>query len=117
MVIGLVHPLRDVWGLLIESNQNSTAVGIKSTRPGSAIADVLDHVADQVDEVDLGFGGHLTGDHAQAGIHHRFAGNAAGGILGQKGIEHGITDLIADLVGMPLRHRLGGEDVSTHDLR
>ena len=117
MVIGLVHTLGDVRGLLIECDQNGTAVGVKSTCPGSAVADVIDDIADQANEVDLGLGRHLAGDHAQAGIHHRFAGDAAGGILGQKGVEYGITDLIADLVGMALRHGLGGEDVSTHDLR
>ena len=35
----------------------------------------------------------------------------ASGSLGQEGVEHGVGDPVADLVGMPFGHRLGGEDI------
>ena len=100
MVIGLVHTLSDIRRLLVESHQHGTAVGVESTGTGAAVSDLLDHVAHQVDEVHLSFRGHFTGDHAQTGVHHRFAGHTAGGILRQESIKHRVTHLIADFVWM-----------------
>ena len=114
VVVGLVNALGDVGGLLVESHQHRTAVGIEATGPGSAVTDLLDHIAHQVDEIHLRFGGHLTGDHAEAGVHHGLAGHAAGGILGKQSIENGVAHLVADLVGMPFRDGLGCKDVSAH---
>ena len=57
----------------------------------------------RLNEINLGVGGDFPRDHAEASVHHGFAGDATGGILGQQRIQHCITDLIADLVGMALR--------------
>ena len=54
MVIGFINALGDVRGLLIEGNQHSTAVGIKPTGPGAAVANVADHIAHKMDEIHLG---------------------------------------------------------------
>ena len=114
MIIRLIDPLGNVGGLLVKRHQHSTTIGIEATGPGTAVADLLDHASHQGDEIHLSFGCHLTGDHAQTGVHHRFAGHAAGWILGQECVQHRITDLVTDLVGMPLGDRLGGEDVLAH---
>ena len=117
VVVGFIHTLSDVGRLLVKGNQDSTAVGIKATGASPAIANLLDHIANKVDEVHLRFGCHFACDHAKASVHNCFAGHTAGGILRQKGVEYGITDLIADLVGMPLRHGFRGKNVSTHGHR
>ena len=114
MVVGLVHALGDVGGLLVEGHQHRTAVGIEATGPGAAVTDLLDHVAHQVDEIHLRLGGHLTGDHAEAGVHNGLAGHTAGGILGQQSIENGVAHLVADLVGMPFGDGLRRKDVTAH---
>jgi len=114
VVVGFVDSLGDVGGLLVESHQHRAAVGIESTGPGAAVTDLLDHIANQVDEIHLCFGCHLTGDHAETGVHDGLAGHAAGGILGQQSIENGVADLIADFVGMPFRNGLGRKDVTAH---
>ena len=114
VVVGLVHALGDVGGLLVEGHQHGAAVGIEAAGAGAVVADALDHAPHQGVEVHPGRGGDLAGDQAQARVHHGFAGHPAGGILLQQGIQHRITDLIADLVGMALGHRFRGEDVTSH---
>ena len=114
MVIGFVDSLGDIGGLLIEGDQYGTTVGIKATSSSAAIPDRFDHPTHQAVEIDPGRGGHLAGDQAEARVDNGFAGHAAGRILGQQGIEHGITDLITDLVRMPLGNRFRREDVTAH---
>ena len=117
MIIGFIHSLSNIRRLLVEGHQNRTAVGVKAAGSSAAVANLLDHVAHKVDEVHLRFGCHLTRDHAEAGVDDRFAGHTAGWILRKQRVEYGITDLITDLVRMPLRDGFGGEDVSTHGHR
>ena len=49
------------------------------------------------------------GHDGQAGRHHRLAGHAAEGILGQVGIEHAVGDLIGEFVRMPHADGFTGE--------
>ena len=112
VVVGLVHPLGNIGRLLIQGHQHGTAVGIETTSAGTGVADLIDHAPHEGVEVHPGGGGDLTGDQAEARVHHGFAGHSGGRILGQQGIQHRIAHLITDLVGMPFGHRLRGEDVS-----
>ena len=114
MVIGLIHALGNVRRLLIEGHQHSAAVGVKTTRFGTAVSDIGDHTAHQGVEVHARCGGDFAGDDAEACVDHCFASHAAGWILRQQRVEHGITDLIADLVGMSLGDGLRSKDVPGH---
>ena len=82
MVIGFIHPLGDVGGLLIQGHQHGAAVGIEATGPGTAVADLLDHAPHQAVEVHPGLGGHLAGDQAEAGVDNGFTGHPGSWILG-----------------------------------
>ena len=64
------------------------------------IADLTDHLADDVLDLDVGRGGDLAADERESGCDKALAGNARMLVLGQERIKDGIRDLIADLVGM-----------------
>ena len=51
-------------------------------------------------EVDPGGGRDLAGDDRDAGLDQRFAGDARARVAGEQGVEHGVRDLVGDLVGM-----------------
>ena len=58
--------------------------------------------SDQRLEIDVSLGGDFAGDHDQAGGGQGFAGDAAGRIFGEAGIEDRVRNLVGDLVGMAL---------------
>ena len=62
-------------------------------------------------DVDVRLGGDLAGDDHEAGVDQRLAGDAAGRVVREHGVEHAVGDLVADLVRMPLGDGLGGEQV------
>jgi hypothetical protein len=103
-----VHTLSDVGGLAVDGRDHSAGVRVEALE-GIVIADLVHRVANKGLEVDISLGGDLAGNDDQAGASERFAGNAAVGVLGQAGIENGIRDLVGNLVGVTLGHRLTGE--------
>ena len=78
---------------------------------GRRVADVADHVLGDLAELDLAVAGDLARHDHEARLDERLAGDAAVGILGEKRVEDGVGDLVADLVGMAFVHRLGREHV------
>jgi hypothetical protein len=53
----------------------------------------------------------LARDHRHAGIDQGLAGDPALRIAGHHRVEHGVGDLVADLVGVALGDGLGSEEV------
>ena len=53
----------------------------------------------------------LAGDHRDARLDQRFAGDARARVVREHGVEHGVGDLVGDLVGMSFGNRFGGEQV------
>ncbi|VWM24835.1 Uncharacterised protein [Collinsella intestinalis] len=124
---GLVHALRDVGALLVDEVEHAAGVAVKAEL-GAVVPDAADDLACDVLNVDVGLGANLAGDDHGAGGDEGLAGAAdvlelgglaVGrhvalglelGLLGQDGVEHGVGDLVRDLVGMALGDRLGGED-------
>jgi hypothetical protein len=104
-----VDTLRDVGGLAIDGRDDSAGVGVEALE-GIVITDLVDRVADEGLEVDVGLGGDLTGDDDEAGAGESLAGDAAVGIFGQAGVEDSVGDLVGDLVGMTFGHGLTGEE-------
>ena len=104
----------DVGRLLVKGDQHGGAARIKTAGPGAAVTNAFDHAAHELVEINPGGGGNFTSNQAQPRIDHRLAGNAAGGILGENSVKHGIAHLVADLVGVAFRDRFRGEDVPAH---
>ena len=104
-----VDTLRDVGGLAVDGGDDGAGFGVEAL-DGVVVADLVDRLADQGLEVDVGLGGDLPGDDDEAGAGEGLAGNAAVGIFGEAGIEDGVGDLVGDLVGMTFGHGLTGKE-------
>src|SRR5690606_24701427 len=107
--LGAVHALGDVHGLLAD-DVDDTAGGAVEADFGAGVADVADHVADDLLQVDPGAGGHFTGDDGHAGLDQGFHRHAGVLVLGDHGVQHGIGDLVGDLVGMAFGDGFRGEN-------
>ena len=62
-------------------------------------------------EVHPGAGRDLARDHGDARLHQRFAGDARLRVAREDRVQHGVGDLVGDLVGVPFGNGLGGEQV------
>src|SRR5690606_10578504 len=111
--LAAVHALRDVRALLADEVEHAAGRAVEADVAG-VIPDVEDHLARQRLQVDPGAGGDLAGDDRHAGLDHGLAGYAGALVLGQDRVEHGIGDLVGDLVRVPFGHGLGGEEVARH---
>ena len=114
LVAGAAHLIvgtqRNVGALLVNVGDHGAGVGVKAIL-GAGIADVPDHIAGHAGNVHIALGGDLTHDVHQTGGAGSLAGHAGVGVLGQNGIQHGIADLVADLIGMPLGDGLGRKQI------
>jgi len=77
---------------------------------GVRVADLGDALAGDARDVDARGRRDLAADHDDARGQEGLAGDAAGRIIGQDRVEDGVRDLVGHLVGMTLRHGLGGEE-------
>ena len=75
------------------------------------VADFQQRPAGDGVKVQRRLGGDFAGDHYQVLAGHGFAGHAAHGVHGEGGVQHGVGNLVAHLVGVALGDRLGGEQV------
>jgi hypothetical protein len=103
-----VHAHGDVGRLLVDGRQHGAGVAIEAV-VGAGVADLADGLADQARDVHVGLGGDLAGQQGHAGGDQGLAGHASSGILGHDRVDHGVGDLIGDLVGVALGHRFAGE--------
>src|SRR5262249_59611580 len=93
------HALGDVRRLLLDRDDYRAAVAVEA-RFGTRVADVADHALGDLAELHLALAGDLAGHHHEAGLDERLAGDAALGVLGEKGIDDAVGYLVADLVGL-----------------
>src|ERR1700733_9792964 len=105
----VVDALGDVRGLLVDADQHAAGLPVDPVF-GPGVADLLDGLANQPGDVDIGLGGDLTEDQDRPGAERRLAGDPAERILAQDRVEDGVADLVGDLVRMALGHRLGREE-------
>jgi hypothetical protein len=90
----------------------TTTAQLSTLKPVSGgVADVAEHVLGDLAELGLAVAGDFTRHDHHARLDQRFAGDAAVGILGEQRVDDGVGDLVADLVGVTLVHRLGRENV------
>ncbi len=111
----LVDAAGDVGRLLVDGDHDAAGVAVEAgARP--VVADGLDRLPGDVGDVDVGVGPQLAGHHDQACGDERLAGHAGMlrvGVAHEDRIEDGVGHLVRDLVGVPLRDRLGGEQPAT----
>ncbi len=105
-----IHPLRDLVRLLGEGDEHGDiAVVERQRRVG--VADLFDRSPGHGVEIHGGVGRDLAGEHQAVALGEDLAGDPAPRILFEAGIEDRVGDVVADLVGMALGDRLGGEDI------
>src|SRR6185436_738883 len=97
-------------GLLVDGSDDAARVAVEAQLRVD-VADVLDRVARQLGDVDVTRRGDLTRHDHQAGGEERLAGDSTARVLGQDRIEYRVGNLVGDLVGVPLRHRLRREQM------
>ena len=100
---------RDVGRLLVDRDADAARLGIEADRRTS-VADLAHDLAREARNVDVGFRRHLAGDVDLSGDRERLDRDARVGIVFEQRVEHRIGDLIGELVGVPLRHRLAGKE-------
>ena len=71
---------------------------------------MLDGLPDDTLVVDLGLGCDLPSDHDHSRLGHRLTCNLAVGVLSEVGVQDGVGDLVAHLVGVSLADGLRCEE-------
>ena len=104
-----VDTLRDVLALLGDGFGDDHLVGVEDIIVVD-VADFSDGSAHDFFEIELGVGGNLSGQHNHVALHEGFAGHAAFFVLREAGVEHGVGDGVANLVGVAFAHRFGGKN-------
>lgn len=82
----MIEPLRDVWGLLLDGNEDVTGFVIK-TLGRIVVANLLDSLADDLLVIKLGFGGDLAKDHDHASFSSGLTSDLRPGVLSKTCIQ------------------------------
>ena len=90
--------------MLGDGNQHTARVSVEAFF-ARIVADLIDNFADEFIVVEDRVGGDLTEQHHIAGLDGCLTGDARARVLLKTGIQHGIGDLIADLIGVSFRNR------------
>src|SRR5262249_29869398 len=97
--------------LLVDGGDDRARLVVEAVL-GPRVAHALDGVAHDGGQVRVGLGRDLARDEGQPGGHHRLAGHPAVRVLGDQRVQDRVGDLVRDLVGVALGHRLRGEEVA-----
>ena len=81
-LLGGVDALGDVTALVVDRDDHPAGVTVE-TGARVVVSDVLEGLADDARDLDVGRGGDLPGHHAQTGGHHGLAGDATTRVLGE----------------------------------
>ena len=103
--LAFVDALRDVGRLLVVGHEHGATLVVDAV-VGVVVADLLDGVARDLLEVDDGAGGDLAGEHHETGVAQRLGAYARELVLREQRVEHGIGDLIRNLVRVAFGNRL-----------
>ncbi len=112
----LVHAQSYVGGLFVDGGDYAAGGGVE-TFFGRIVADLGDGVPDYRGDIDVRAGGDLAHHEHETRGAGSLARDARRRILGDYGVEHGIGDLVADLIGMPFGYGFGSEKPFYHDIR
>mmetsp|Transcript_105754 Transcript_105754/g.227945 ORF Transcript_105754/g.227945 Transcript_105754/m.227945 type:complete len:217 (-) Transcript_105754:86-736(-) len=116
VVLANVHATRDVRALLVDAHKDlaglvAEALGVHARQVihVGVVADPGNGSTHDLVVVQLGLGRDLTRNHHHVVLRAGLAGDLALRVRGEAGIQHGIGDLVADLVRVALVHGLRGE--------
>src|SRR3989344_3614552 len=105
--LALVHAGGDIGRLAADGGQHRAAVRAEAHLVG--VTDVAHHVARHLVEIHACLGRDLAREHHQVVLDQRLARHARGLVLRQDGVQHGVRDLVTDLVRMTFRYRFRGK--------
>ncbi len=110
LILGLfaIDALGDFDALLADQVEHPAGLAVE-TDVGGGIADIHDHLAHQLLEIHPGGGGDLAGHDGDTGLDQGLAGHTGILVPRDQGIEHGIGNLIGNLVRVSFGHGLGGK--------
>merc|ERR1719277_1257834 len=116
VILAHMHPACNVRALLVDAYHDlaSLVAQALAINTGEIIhvrikTDLRHNSTDHLLVVDLSLCGDLASDHDHVVLRRSLASDFAFGVICQTGIQDSIGDLIAELVGVALVHRLGGE--------
>ena len=107
---GLIDAHGDVGRLLVDGSDDAAGVAVEAVL-AAVIADVPDHIPGDLVDVHIAAGGDLAHDVDQAGAGRGLTGYTAHRVLGQDGVQNGVGNLVADLVGMTFGHGFRGKKI------
>jgi hypothetical protein len=107
--LALGDALGDVRRLAAQGDVHRTGRRVES-HVAVGVADVVDHLAHEGRDLDVRFRRHLARDQDEPGRGQSLAGHARAGVLRQHGVEDRVGDLVAHLVRVTHRDRLGREE-------
>ena len=107
--LGAIDALGDIDALLADQVEDTTGLAVEAD-VGRGIADIGDDTTYQLLEIHPRAGGDLTGHDGNACLDERFARHACLLVARDDGIEHGVGNLVGNLVRMPFGHGLGCEE-------
>ena len=105
-----IDTLGDVGRLALDRHERAARLVVE-TVVGARVADIPDRLAHDDLEIDVGMRRDLAQHEDEAGRRRRLARDAGFRILADDGVQDGVRDLVAHLVGMTLGHGLRGEQV------
>jgi hypothetical protein len=111
--LALGHALGDVGRLLFDGRHHGARFEVEA-HLGARVADVFDRLAHDDRHVDRSRRRDLAGDHHDARLGERLAGDAGAWVLRENGVEHGVGYLVAKLVGMAFGDGLRRELITAH---
>jgi hypothetical protein len=103
-----IDALRDVRRLLADDIEHPAAGTVEAHVRG-VVPNIQHGLANQGFHIHPSAGGDLTGDDHHAGFDQGLAGHPAARIRRQDGVQHGVRNLVGDLVGVTLGNRFRRE--------
>ncbi len=94
-----VHAHGDIGRLALNRINDAAGLAVE-THGGVVIANVVNHATHQARHIDIGMGGDFTRNDANTGSDQNFARHAAGGVILQNRVQHGVRNLVRHLVRM-----------------
>ncbi|MNI39933.1 hypothetical protein D3C73_941290 [compost metagenome] len=108
------HTLCDIGRLLMQIHEDETPIRIEA-QLGIDIADTPDHIARNAGHINRSPRRHLACDMNGVARNQNFGRHARHRILRKMGVENGVRNLVANLVGMTFRHRFCRRVARDHD--
>ena len=109
----IVDTLRNVRRLPVKAEDDLRGVRMEAIFR-TVISDSADRAADHILRINMGTRGDLSGDDHGVVLCNSFDGDMCRGVFFQIGVQYGVGNQVADLVGMPLRDGFRSKNIIAH---